>query len=133
MLFRKLVSFGQRLTALHLLDSVKSKYSPTFPLSGTNQVDKIVYESPSTEHTGRVWINSKQYFEGIALQTWDCVIGGYRPAEKWLKDRKTRGEKELSFDEIKHYSSICGALAETLLVMSDIEKTIQTHSRWPLH
>lgn len=31
--------------------------------------------------------------------TWDFYIGGYQPAQKWLKDRKGR---ILSYEDIQH-------------------------------
>jgi len=34
---------------------------------------------------------------------WEFYIGGYQPAQKWLKDRKGR---ELSYDDIQHYQKI---------------------------
>ena len=44
-----------------------------------------------------MWINKTQYFEGVAPETWAFTIGGYRPAEKWLKDRRGR---TLGYDDI---------------------------------
>jgi hypothetical protein len=35
--------------------------------------------------------------------SWDFFIGGYQPAQKWLKDRKGHA---LSFEEVKHYQRI---------------------------
>ena len=57
------------------------------------------------------------------------AIGGYCPAEKWLKDRRKR---PLSFDDIVHYRRICGALDETRRIMADIDAAIQRHGGWPL-
>jgi hypothetical protein len=49
---------------------------------------------------------------------WDFPIGGYRPAQKWLKDRKGRA---LSWDDIRHYQKIIKILAETDKIMRGIE------------
>ena len=46
-------------------------------------------------------------------------IGGYQPAQKWLKDRKT---KHLSFDEVAHYQKIIVALDQTDKLMKEIDK-----------
>ena len=43
------------------------------------------YTPPTDGLPGRVWINRDQYFEGVTPATWTFAIGGYRPAEKWLK------------------------------------------------
>ena len=50
---------------------------------------------------------------------WNFYIGGYQPAQKWLKDRKGR---ELSFDDILHYQKIIVALTETDRIMKEIDE-----------
>lgn len=66
---------------------------------------------------GKVWINDGQYFDDIPELAWNFYIGGYQPAQKWLKDRKTR---ELSFDDIRHYQRIIKILSETDKIMQGI-------------
>ena len=78
----------------------------------------IGYE-PLTETTGRVWINDEQYFDNVPLIAWEQYIGGYQPAEKWLKDRHSR---KLSFEDIMHYQKIIKALTRTHELMQDIDK-----------
>lgn len=46
-------------------------------------------------------------------------IGGYQPAQKWLKDRKGR---TLSFEDILHYQKIIKALVETDRLMQVIDQ-----------
>ena len=48
---------------------------------------------------------------------WTFFIGGYQPAQKWLKDRKGR---TLEFDDILHYKKIIVALTETNKLMNKI-------------
>ena len=103
--------------------------TPGFPVVGSNRMEKARYAPPTDDLPGRVWINRDQYFEGIAPATWTFAIGGYRPAEKWLKDRKDR---VLSFDDITHYRTLCAALAETPDLMARIDEIIATHGGWPL-
>jgi len=45
----------------------------------------VVDKSESRE--GRVWINKDQYFADVREVSWGFYIGGYEPAQKWLKDR----------------------------------------------
>ena len=45
-------------------------------------------------------------------------IGGYQPAQKWLKDRKGR---ELAYEDIRHYQKIIKILSETDRIMRTIE------------
>jgi hypothetical protein len=52
-------------------------------------------------------------------------VGGYRVCEKWLKDRRGR---TLSHDEIERYRSIVAAAAETVRLMSEIDRAVPA---WP--
>jgi hypothetical protein len=69
--------------------------------------------------TGRVYINSEQYFDSVPEVAWNFYIGGYQPAQKWLKDRKGR---ILDFEDIMHYQRIIKALVETARVMGEIDQ-----------
>lgn len=68
---------------------------------------------------GHVCINETQYFANVPEVAWNFYIGGYQPAQKWLKDRKDR---ELSTDDILHYQKIIVALTETDRIMKEIDK-----------
>jgi hypothetical protein len=67
----------------------------------------------------RVYINSEQYFEGVPESAWNFYIGGYQPAQKWLKDRKGM---TLSFEDVKHYQHIIYVLQQTERQMQEIDK-----------
>ena len=127
-LFAELVGLGRRLAALHLMEA-EGEDAPAFPGKGDNRIDKARYAPPSGGVPGRVWINGGQCFEGVSPDVWAFDVGGYRPAEKWLKDRKGR---LLSFDDIERYRRICAALAETPCVMARIDRAIDAHGGWPL-
>ena len=127
-LFAELVELGARLADLHLMEADGTS-APAFTVAGDNRVERVRYAEPSGDTPGCVWINGKQRFEGVSPETWVFTIGGYRPAEKWLKDRKGR---TLSFDDIAWYRRVCAALAETPRVMARIDEVIETHGGWPL-
>lgn len=123
--FIKLVELGKQLREIHLLESpVLNNYITNYPIGGSNKVTRkltktsIGYE-PLNDIKGRVWINDEQYFDNVPLVAWEFYIGGYYPAEKWLKDRRDR---ELSFDDILHYQKIIVALVETDRLMKEIDK-----------
>jgi hypothetical protein len=78
---------------------------------------------------GRVYINRKQYFEGITPAVWKFRIGGYQVCEKWLKDRKGR---TLTHDDLDHYQRTVSALAETRTLMAQIDSLIADHGGWPM-
>jgi hypothetical protein len=82
------------------------------------------------ETTGRVWINDAQYFDDVPEAVWDMHIGGYRVAEKWLKDRKGR---QLSYDDLTHYQNVVAALARTLELQALLDRAIEASGGWPLH
>ena len=110
--FNRLTAIGQQLIDLHLMNNTQSwKCTTTFPEVGSQQVDFQKWKD------GQVWINDKQYFGNVPESVWEFYIGGYQPAQKWLKDRKGR---TLSFDEIKHYLHIIHALEETERLMKEI-------------
>jgi len=112
--FDALVALGRELREIHLLESPKvSQFITTYPVSGSDTVEKISYKD------GKVFINSEQYFGNVSEIAWNFYIGGYQPAQKWLKDRKGRA---LSNSDIEHYQKIIVALAETKMMADKISK-----------
>jgi len=107
---------GNRLRRLHLMEPAAIGETPyPFKGDGDGVVDKIVYKD------GKVWINAKQYFDAVPEVSWAFYVGGYQPAQKWLKDRKGR---ELGFDDIRHYQRIIKILFETDRIMQGIKMDI---------
>ena len=51
---------------------------------------------------------------------WNFYMGGYQPAQKWLKDRKGR---TLDYENILHYQKIIKVLIETEKIMGKIGET----------
>ena len=74
---------------------------------------------PQEGNLGKVYINESQYFANVPEVAWNFYIGGYQPAQKWLKDRKGR---ELTTEDIFHYQKIIVALSETNRIMKEIDK-----------
>lgn len=112
--FWELVRFGGELRERHLLESPKVNEIITgYPVAGDNVVTKPEYND------GSVFINSTQHFSGVPETAWNFYIGGYQPAQKWLKDRKGR---TLSYEDIQHYQKIIVALTETDRLMKEIDK-----------
>jgi predicted helicase len=112
-IFWQLVALGGQLRALHLLEHpALGKPITTYPIGGDNMVEKPTYAN------GKVHINPTQYFGGVPEVAWNFYIGGYQPAQKWLKDRKGR---TLSLDDLRHYAKIIIALTETDRLMKKID------------
>jgi len=114
--FKKLVAFGAELRSLHLLESPKvNQFITTYLIAGSDTVEKLVYKN------GKVFINPEQYFGNVPEIVWNFYIGGYQPAQKWLKDRKGRA---LTNTDIEHYQKIIVALAETNRITKEIDNNI---------
>ena len=112
--FWKLVALGKELREIHLFESSKvNEFNTEYHGNGDNIVGKPVYKD------GCVYINEIQYFKNVPEVAWNFYIGGYQPAQKWLKDRKGR---ELSYEDILHYQKIIMALSETDRMMKEIDK-----------
>jgi predicted helicase len=127
--FWKLVQLGGELRALHLMESPSlNDYITEYPIGGDNEVEKPRFVEDDNfskvsnfgkgGSLGRVYINSEQYFDKVPEVAWNFYIGGYQPAQKWLKDRKGR---TLEFEDILHYQKIIKALVETDRIMGEID------------
>ena len=110
--FRDLVEKGAELRQLHLMEDIPTKTGVSFPVGGSLQVDCYRWEN------NRVYINAEQYFEGVPENAWNFYIGGYQPAQKWLKDRKNL---TLNFEDVKHYCRIIYVLLQTERIMQEID------------
>ena len=128
-LFRLLCGLGHRLVMLHLM-MTSGKAMPTYPVSGTDLIEKVEHTAQNDElGQGRVWINKEQYFAGIPLQAWEFYVGGYQVCQKWLKDRKGHF---LTYEDIQHYQRIVAAIIETIALMRQIDEVIMEHGNWPI-
>lgn len=112
--FWQLVNLGSQVRQIHLLESKKvEQFTTQYPIDGNNLVAKIKYQE------GKVYINDTQYFSNVPQVAWEFYIGGYQPAQKWLRDRKDR---KLEADDLLHYQKIIVALIETDRLMNEINK-----------
>ena len=143
-LFDSFVVIGRELIALHTMEQKQARIT-RFDVTGTNEVVKVRWAPMTTEGqgtpllpasaalgrgpNGRVYINDAQFFDGVPQGVWDSHIGGYRVAEKWLKDRKGR---QLSFEDVMQYHEIVAALARTLELQAQLDKTVAAAGGWPL-
>ncbi|MCB1604289.1 MAG: N-6 DNA methylase [Xanthomonadales bacterium] len=134
--FWKLVELGSQIRQIHLLESpVVEQNITSYPVDSNHEITRkmtktsIGFEADkSNPKIGKVWINDEQYFDNVPLVAWNFYIGGYQPAQKWLKDRKQYKDKlqedkrGLTYDEICHYQKIIVALTETDRLMKEIDK-----------
>ena len=112
--FERIVAIGNKLRKLHLMEEIPPQ-TTSFDIEGDNIVTEVRFE------TEKVYINKTQYFANVPELAWNFYIGGYQPAQKWLKDRKNR---TLTYDDISHYRKIIAILIETHKLMQKLnEKT----------
>ncbi len=119
--FWQLVACGSKLRALHLLEDeslneriIEIDDGNPLITNKLNQKDFIVADEKVTLH-----INPEVAISNIPLIAWEFYIGGYQPAQKWLKDRVGA---ELSRSDLKHYNRIINALTKTDAIMKEIDK-----------
>lgn len=114
--FWEVAELGKALRECHLMvNSGAWEVFITFPESGSNMViNKITKKDfeviNEDSELGRVWINDSQCFDNIPIHLWNMSVGGYQPAQKWLKDRSGR---KLGFSDIMHYQKILSGLEIT--------------------
>jgi predicted helicase len=124
--FWELVRLGGEIRQIHLLESpTVEQYITQYPIAGDNLVSRKMSKNspgyvPNNETHGKVYVNDEQYFDNVPLLAWEFYIGGYQPAQKWLKDRKGR---KLEWEDIAHYQKIIVALTETNRIMKEINET----------
>ncbi len=115
--FFKVAQLGKQLREIHLLESpVVNEFITSYPVGGDNEVVKPEYKD------NKVYINKTQYFDNVPEIAWNFYIGGYQPAQKWLKDRKGG---ILSYEDVMHYQKIIKALTETHTTMQQIDEIIE--------
>ncbi len=115
--FFKVAQLGKQLREIHLLESpVVNEFITSYPVSGDNEIVKPEYKD------NKVYINKTQYFDNVSEIAWNFYIGGYQPAQKWLKDRKGR---ILNYEDVMHYQKIIKALSATHTLMQQIDKIIE--------
>ena len=87
---------ADEIRQIHLLESPTVEERITdYPKDGNNTITTRIGQKDwelfdTKKQIGRIRINETQYFNKIPLVAWEFYIGGYRPAQKWLKDRKGR-------------------------------------------
>ena len=121
--FERIVSIGNKLRKLHLMEEIPPQ-ATSFDIEGDNAVSEIRFEKEIPDQvgediSGKVYINKTQYFGNVPELAWNFYIGGYQPAQKWLKDRKNR---TLTYDDISHYRKIIAILIETHKLMQKLDE-----------
>ncbi|RLA78114.1 MAG: DNA methyltransferase [Epsilonproteobacteria bacterium] len=123
--FWQLVSLGEKIRALHLMEDNELN-NRIIDISGdgdmmiTNKLNK----KDATIENDKVSLNLNEDVSiiNIPLIAWEFYIGGYQPAQKWLKDRVGR---ELNRTDLKHYNKIINALIGTDKLMKEIDGVLE--------
>lgn len=116
-MFWKMAALGDYLCQLHLMkSSVLDEIDVDSLIAGRYPIEKVTYRDSC------VYVNKSECFHDVPELAWEFYIGGYQPAQKWLKDRKGT---ILSADDIKHYRKIIRALTETDRIMKEIDEVFK--------
>src|SRR5574344_292246 len=122
--FWQLVSLGGKLRSLHLLEDT-SLDERVIDIKGEgellikNSLNKKDFSIENAQVELR--LNDEVSVVNIPLVAWEFYIGGYQPAQKWLKDRVGR---VLNRADMKHYNRIINALCKTDLIMKKIDEVL---------
>ena len=116
--FRRVAEIGGELRRVHLTEASLPLVTE-FNIKGTPIVEAIKVTDGNDDSLCKVWINDEQYFDNVPRVAWEFYIGGYQPAQKWLKDRKGM---TLEWDDVMHYQRIISALCKTNELMSKIDE-----------
>lgn len=115
--FRRVAEIGGELRRVHLMEASLPLVTE-FNVAGSNIVEAIKI-TEGGDGLCKVWINDEQYFDNVPRVAWEFFIGGYQPAQKWLKDRKGM---TLEWDDVMHYQRIISALCKTNELMNKIDE-----------
>lgn len=116
--FRRVAEIGGELRRVHLMEASLPLVTE-FNIKGTPIVEAIKVTDGNDDSLCKVWINDEQYFDNVPRVAWEFYIGGYQPAQKWLKDRKGM---TLEWDDVMHYQRIISALCKTNELMNKIDE-----------
>ncbi len=124
-IFWELVEKGGELRALHLMESEELN-ERVIEIDGEGEMlitNKLNKKDATIENDlVTLKINADVSIVNIPLTAWNFYIGGYQPAQKWLKDRVGR---ELSRTDLKHYNKIINALVKTDGIMKDVDEVLK--------
>ena len=122
--FRHVSEKGEAMRRLHLMEpaAIGEVANPFMGEVEEGEESNLIASGFPKWEQGHVWINQHQYFEDVPETAWNFHIGGYQPAQKWLKDRKGR---KLAFADFQHYQRIVKILLETDLIMREIELPLE--------
>ena len=115
--FRRIAKVGSELRRVHLMEAPLPMVTE-FNVAGSNIVEAVKVTDGNGDGLCKVWINAEQYFDNVPRVAWEFFIGGYQPAQKWLKDRKGM---TLEWDDVKHYQHIIAALCKTDELMQQLD------------
>lgn len=115
--FHRIAKVGGELRRVHLMEAPLPMVTE-FNVAGSNIVEAVKVTNGNGDGLCKVWINAEQYFDNVPRVAWEFYIGGYQPAQKWLKDRK--GMK-LEWDDVMHYQRIISALCKTNELMKQLD------------
>ena len=115
--FRRVAEIGGELRGVHLMEASLPLVTE-FNVAGSNIVEAVKVTDGNGDGLCKVWINAEQYFDNVPRVAWEFYIGGYQPAQKWLKDRKGM---TLEWDDVMHYQRIISALCKTNELMKQLD------------
>mgnify|MGYP000964844606 CR=1 FL=1 len=123
-LFKALWPLGADLIHLHTLDETRTKQASVRRVGEFRTLVESPTYGQSVVRVGK----GNSGFENVSKAVWSFFVGGYQPAQRWLKERTGR---RLTEAEIRHYEKMLFAIEETIRIMAEIDEVIEAHGGWP--
>ena len=143
--FRSVTILGHKLIALHTGEHHRTPSSKiSFPRAGSNEIERGcprffgVGSTPPGEASaikaGRIYLSldragngrAAQFFDQVPVETWEWRVGGYLPAQHWLKARRLRA---LTFDDLDGYIGLLDSIDATIEAIARVERDL---GKWPI-
>ncbi|MCY4298058.1 MAG: N-6 DNA methylase [Flavobacteriaceae bacterium] len=120
--FQSLVGFGFKLVNTHLQVNM-DRSEVLFPVKGDDIISNSFHKNENSVKNANdkhleIWINSTQYFTNVPKEVWSFQIGGYIPAQEYLKKRIS---KKLTYEELSHYGKIIKSISDSIEIMNQID------------
>ena len=127
-LYFELSKFGRELALLHLFESESlSDIQINFYGETNSNIQKVTFEN------GNIVLNPTSGFGKVTPEIWNFQLGGYRPCQKWLKDRAPKKGNEghrLTKKLQCEYQKVLHVVSETIRINQELDSLIVSYGGW---
>jgi hypothetical protein len=112
-LFLRIAELGNELVHLHLVKHKSiSKTVAKYRGKGDDKILKLKYD----EENSFLYINERNYFEGISNEVWNYTVGGYQVLDKYLKGIEDKLMKDPAL-----FCKVIAAITHTIEIQQKLD------------